>query len=139
MFTFESVTEKNFPVVTGLFDETQDDWVTTPTEDWFQKLQSTQSTSAVIFYKETNPLGYIQFEEEAEDVYSLAIFITKEYRGQGVGPTVLQDFIQKRPANERYRAYISDNDFLGTSAFVKAGFERTGPAADPGFSQYELN
>lgn len=136
MFTFASIKQENFPVVSGLFGESKDDWVGTLDEAWLQDILNTETKTAFIVYTDAKPIGYIQLEEEVKDSYALAIFITKEFRGQGIGSEVLHSFIASRPKKVSFKAYIDDTDFLTTSAFTRAGFEKSGPAPTLGFSEY---
>lgn len=136
MFSFVSITQENFPVVSGLFGESKDDWVGNLDEEWLEDILHTEAKTAFIIYTEAQPIGYIQLEEEAKDSYALAIFITKEFRGQGLGSEVLRSFIENRPKSEVFKAYIEDTDFLTNSAFSRAGFEKSGPAPTSGFSEY---
>ncbi len=136
MFNFDLIKEDNFPVVSGLFGESKDDWVGNLDEAWLQDILNTETKTAFIVYTEAKPIGYIQLEEEVKDSYALAIFITKEFRGQGLGSEILKSFIESRPKSEVFKAYIEDTDFLTNSAFSRAGFEKSGPAPTSGFSEY---
>jgi len=131
-FTFTAINRETFPVVVDLFDESRDDWVGSPDESWLANIVDSNSAQAVIIYTETTPVGYLQYTLDGQEIDHLAIFIAKEFRGQGFGPEILQQFVVSKAGYSQFKAYIDETDFLSTSAFEKAGFTKTGPVNDEG-------
>ena len=141
MFSFIPVTKENFKEVTRLFDRTQDDWVETPDQTWLNHILMTEGCEALLIAEDAGtPIGYLQLEKEKapKNVYSLALFLSKPFRGKGLGPSVLKDFIKIRPKTDKFVAYIAESNFLSALAFVKAGFVPTNRTDPDGQREYLL-
>lgn len=136
MFTFEPVTPNNFFIIARLFDERTDDWVSTPDKNWLANVTSDSRTGAAIVRQNADPIGYLQYDRVAKATFALALFISKPFRGRGLGSKVLADFLASRPANERFVAYIEGNNLLSSRAFEKAGFALVGPGGGGGMFEY---
>ena len=136
-FTFTPVSQTTFPVIVELFDDSRDDWVDSPDTQWLQRILESDSVQADIIYHEDSPIGYLQYAESGQEIDSLAIFIAIEFRGQGYGPQILQQFIASKSDYRSFKAYIDESDFLGTSAFENAGFIKTGVATEEGAHTFE--
>lgn len=139
MFTFEPVTPVNFQVIKRLFDERIDDWVSTPDKNWLKHVTQNPLAHAAIVRQDANPIGYLQYDNIAKATYALALFISKPFRGRGLGSAVLTDFMASRPTEERFVAYIEANNLLSSTAFEKAGFALVGPSEDRGIYEYEYH
>jgi RimJ/RimL family protein N-acetyltransferase len=132
IFTFTSVTADSFPAIVELFDANHDDWVGSPDEAWLSNILTTANAQADSIYYENTLIGYLQYTEHSQAIDALAIFIGKEFRGQGFGAQILQQFVESKSQCPEFKAYIDETDFLSTSVFEKAGFVKTGPITDEG-------
>lgn len=132
IFTFHSITADNFPTLGQLFGENNDDWVGSPDEAWLGNILATNEAQADIIFHENTPIGYLQYTENSQGIDALAIFIGKDFRGQGYGSQVVEQFVATKPNCIEFKAYIDETDFLSTSVFGKAGFVKTGLMTDEG-------
>tara|TARA_B100000508_G_scaffold141060_1_gene145749 strand:- start:9052 stop:9489 length:438 start_codon:yes stop_codon:yes gene_type:complete len=141
MFSYTPVTKENFSEITRLFDRAQDDWVETPDQTWLNHILMDDGCEALLIVDDAGtPIGYLQLEKEPapKNVYSLALFLSKSFRGKGLGTNILKDFVKIRPKTEKFVAHIAENNFLSVLAFVKAGFVPTDRVDADGHREYLL-
>lgn len=141
MFSFTPITKENFAEIVKLFGRSQDDWVETPDQTWLDHILMTEGCEALLITEDGgDTVGYLQLEPEKEpkNAYSLALFLSKPFRGKGLGTNILKDFVTIRPKTDKFVAYIAESNFMSAIAFVKAGFIPTNRTDSHGSREYSL-
>ncbi len=89
-------------------------------------------------------IGQIRFDalEEEQDTYLISYLISKEYRGQGLGTSLLIKGIENlrkiRPV-KKVIGYVQDFNLSSMKVFGKAGFEKKIDLKYPNSSKFELS
>jgi UDP-2,4-diacetamido-2,4,6-trideoxy-beta-L-altropyranose hydrolase len=111
---------------------------------WFEKKISDPLCKYFIIEIDNNPVGQIRFDlsEEEQDAYIISYLIDNNWRGKGLGNSVLTKGLQKligTCAVKKVIGYVQDFNTASIKTFNHAGFRRIVSLKYPNSSKFELS
>jgi len=111
---------------------------------WFNKKISDPLCTYFIIEIDNTPVGQIRFDlsEEEQGAYIISYLIDKNWRGKGLGNSVLTKGLQKligTCAVKKAIGYVQDFNTASVKAFNHAGFRRIVSLKYPNSSKFELS
>ncbi|MCX8491782.1 MAG: bifunctional UDP-2,4-diacetamido-2,4,6-trideoxy-beta-L-altropyranose hydrolase/GNAT family N-acetyltransferase, partial [Cyclobacteriaceae bacterium] len=110
---------------------------------WFDKKISNDVCEYFIVEIDSNPIGQIRFDlsDDEPETYIVSYLMGKDWRGKGLGNSLLTKGIQNLMMERSTRkiiGYVQDSNIASVKAFDRAGFKRTVCLKYPDSSKFEL-
>ncbi|EKD80051.1 MAG: GCN5-like protein N-acetyltransferase [uncultured bacterium] len=87
-------------------------------------------------------IGSVRFDLTSSNLYTVSILITKQFRGIGLGPKVIQEcsrnILNKHPPRYHIKAMILEGNIASLKSFLKAGYHEIGQTTSENNKSIEL-
>ena len=109
-----------------------------PTDQWLQYVMSTPGVFAWMVYADTEAVGHVQVDTEANGFGSVALVVNPMLHNQGYGSAILRHLttLPVLAALKGLEGYVEDNNLPAQRCCLAAGFIDKGMPDQSGFIRF---